>query len=529
MSHRMDHLAGTFEAAAERFPGSPAVIMPDGSSLTYAELDDRADRMAGYLQSLGIGPGDRVGLTVPKSFEAVTTILATLKCGAAYVPSDWTAPDARGRSIMTDGEVKALLIHPRAAGLLDEWTGERPQVLLMDVEGSGPDGGAGNSLADAVRFGEVLRHDPIDRESVTRDRDALSYILYTSGSTGVPKGVMITHRNALSFVDWCSKVFEPTEDDRFSSHAPFHFDLSILDLHVAWKHGASVHIIPDDLGKSPKELVTFAGERDLTVWYSTPSTLALMLQYGGLEKSDWAGPRHALFAGEVFPVKHLRRMTELWRASRWFNLYGPTETNVCTFHEVIPPIPADVTDPPPIGKPCGDHTVAMIADADGVPVPDGEEGTLWISGDCVFQGYRNRPEENAAAFLEKDGVRWYDTRDIVVPDATGALVYKGRRDRMVKRMGYRIELGEVESALYKHKRITKAAAIALQDSDQGVKIVACCVADGDNPSLIEMKKFCHDNLPAYMVPDSFNWRDDLPLTSTDKIDYQGLIRDLTGA
>lgn len=523
----MDHLAGTFEAAAESYPGSTAVVMPDGSSLTYAELDERADRMAGFLQSLGIGPGDRVGLTVPKSFEAVTTILATLKCGAAYVPSDWTAPDARGRSIMTDGEVKALVIHPRCAGILDGWTGDRPTVLVVD-DGE-PDAAGRTGIDGALPFADALRADPIERAGVTRETDALSYILYTSGSTGVPKGVMITHRNALSFVDWCSDVFEPTEEDRFSSHAPFHFDLSILDLHVAWKHGASVHIIPDDLGKSPKELVTFAGERDITVWYSTPSTLALMLQYGGLEKSEWAGPRHALFAGEVFPVKHLRRMTELWRASRWFNLYGPTETNVCTYHEVIPPIAADITDPPPIGKPCGDHCIAMIADADGVPVPDGEEGTLWMTGDCVFQGYRNRPAENEAAFLHKDGARWYDTRDIVRPDADGVLWYVGRRDRMVKRMGYRIELGEVESALYKHDRITKAAAVAVKDADQGVKIVACCVADGDNPSLIEMKKFCHDNLPAYMVPDSFNWRDDLPLTSTDKIDYQGLLRDLTGA
>jgi amino acid adenylation domain-containing protein len=497
--------------------------MPDGSALTYAELDDRANRMAAFLgQEAGVQPGDRVGLTVPKSFDAVTTLLAAMKCGAAYVPSDWTAPDPRGRAIMSDCEVKALVLHRECAGMLDEWPVARPTVLIVGGEDAEP-------VPDTRPFSDALAAAPLRAGAAPRDPESLSYILYTSGSTGIPKGVKIAHRNALSFVDWCSEEFDPQPADRFSSHAPFHFDLSVLDLHVAWKHGACVHLIPDDLGKNPKDLVRFAVENDITVWYSTPSTLSLMLQFGGLEKTDWTGPRLALFAGEVFPVKHLRRMTEIWTRSRWFNLYGPTETNVSTSHEVVPPIPPEVTEPPPIGKPCGSHTVARILDADGNDLTGqaGTEGSLWFTGDCVFQGYWNRPQENAEAFREIDGKRWYDTRDVVRQEADGTLIYVGRRDRMVKRLGYRIELGEVESALYKHPRIAKAAAVSVKDENQGVKIVACCVAEGKAPGLIEMKKFCHDNLPSYMVPDSFAWRDDLPLTSTGKTDYQGLLRDLT--
>jgi len=517
----MEHLASTFEATAAAYPNRPAVYMPNGSFLTYAQLNDQASRLAGFFRAAGVVAGDRVGLTLPKSFEAVITLLAALKCGAAYVPSDWAAPDARGRAIMSDCAVKVLVLHRQCMGILEEWPVQLPTVLIVDDD-HGAEAAPGTQL-----FSRAIESDAIEAKDLDRDPNRLSYILYTSGSTGTPKGVKISHRTAMSFVDWCSRTFEPTSEDRFSSHAPFHFDLSILDLHVAWKHGASVHLIPDSVGKSPKELVQFAVAHDITIWYSTPSTLNFMTQFGGLEKAGWTGPRLALFAGEVFPIKHLRRLTEIWTRARWFNLYGPTETNVCTYHEVIPPIPAEATEPPPIGKPCGSHTIAMVRDADGHPVSGaGAEGSLWFTGDCVFQGYWKRPNEDARVFENIEGQRWYDTGDVVRYEADGVMVYVGRRDRMVKRTGYRIELGEIESALYKHQRISKVAAVAIRDVEEAVKIVACCVSEGERPSIIEMKKFSHDNLPAYMVPDSFSWRDDLPLTSTGKTDYQKLLHDL---
>ena len=173
----------------------------------------------------------------------------------------------------------------------------------------------------------------------SRSPDDLAYILYTSGSTGVPKGVMLTHRNATSFVDWCSSVFTPAEDDRFSSHAPFHFDLSILDIYVSLKHGASVHLIPDELGKKPRDLARFIADRRITVWYSTPAILSLLGEFGDLARLDCSALRLVLFAGEVFPVKQLRRIAGLWPSPDYYNLYGPTETNVCTFSKIPTPVP----------------------------------------------------------------------------------------------------------------------------------------------------------------------------------------------
>jgi len=515
------HLASSFERAAKAHPERPSVCLPDGRRLSYAELDDAADRLAGFLRRNGVQAGSRVGLIVPKGIEAVITLLASMKIGAAYVPADWTAPAARGRTIMSDCGVTALVLHPDCLGVLEDWPGQLPVIIVTN-------GTAGRTNLHS--FDEALASSPIVGSDIQRSPEQLSYVLYTSGSTGVPKGVKITHRTALSFVDWCSRTFEPTPADRFSSHAPFHFDLSILDLHVAWRHGASVHLIPDELGKSPKDLVQFAATRDLTIWYSTPSTLTFMLQYGGLEKSGWPGPRFALFAGEVFPIKHLRQLTSIWTRARWFNLYGPTETNVCTFHEVRLPIAPDVTEPSPIGRPCGDHTQLMIRNSDGAPATGaGAEGSLWVSGDCVFQGYWNRPDLDNGVFEWIDGRRWYDTGDIVRSAPDQALVYVGRRDRMVKRTGYRIELGEIETALYKHPGIAKAAVVSLRDADHNVRIIACCTPNGERPSLIEMKKFCYDNLPHYMAPDSFVWWPTLPLTSTGKIDLQGVISQLRAA
>ena len=402
--------------------------------------------------------------------------------------------------------------------LAKEYGQELPQVVVVtDVP-------AGNS--PAISWNTAVSHAPLNDLSDANPND-LAYILYTSGSTGIPKGVMLSQENATSFVDWCSSVFSPTEQDRFSSHAPFHFDLSILDIYLSIKHGASLHIVSEDLGKSPKELAQFIAERKLTVWYSTPSILALLAQFGNLQNLDCSSLRMVFFAGEVFPVRHLRALTGFWPNPRYFNLYGPTETNVYTFAEVPSSIPADRTEPYPIGPACS-HCAPLVLDADRVEVKRGEEGLLYISGPSVFQGYWNRPSENAAAFLERDGVRWYCTGDVVREDPQEGFIYVGRRDRMVKRRGYRIELDDIECALYRHPGIREAGVVASIASGDHTKIIAYLVAGSEpKPGVIEMKMFCGKNLPNYMNPDSFVFMDSLPRTSTNKVDYQSLTYQLT--
>jgi amino acid adenylation domain-containing protein len=463
-----------------------------------------------------VTPGDRVGVCAPKSIGAVAAILGILKAGAAYVPVDPDAPPERAAYILGDCSVRAAVVAgPLVAGLRAAGD-EHP---LADRGG----------LEELAAYGVELRllgaapAAPATGAGAAEDPEGLAYILYTSGSTGRPKGVMHTHASGLSFVDWCSETFRPRPEDRFSSHAPFHFDLSILDLYVPLKHGATLVLIGEELGKQPLRLAPVIAERRITVWYSTPSILRMLVDYGRMERHDYSALRLVLFAGEVFPVKHLRRLQAVWPHPAYFNLYGPTETNVCTFFAVPTGIPEERSEPFPIGATCANARTRVV-DEGLRDVAPREEGELLVSGGPVMRGYWNLPERNAEALVrDETGARWYRTGDIVRDRGDGVHEFVGRRDRMVKRRGYRVELGEIEAALYRHPAVAEAAVVALPDEENGVLIKAYLAApDGTPPSLVEMKQFCARNLPLYMVPDRFVFQAALPKTSTDKIDYLAL-------
>jgi amino acid adenylation domain-containing protein len=510
------NLCTYLEQSVQAHPDRVALVDPSGDTWTYRRLDEVSSKIAGFLVAQGITPGDRVGVIAPKSAEVVAVLFGVMKAGAAYVPADYTAPVARNRTLLADCAVAAVFLDAAVAEIVQEWPHARVPVVAWLP-------GTDQSLADRPGWAwDVVASHDAQVQPTNIDPASLAYILYTSGSTGVPKGVMLTHENATSFVDWCSAEFKPDADDRFSSHAPFHFDLSILDLYVALKHGATLFLLSEALSKSPQELAAFIASNRLTVWYSTPSILGLLAQFGALEKHDCSALRLVLFAGEVFPVKHLRSIAERWPQAALYNLYGPTETNVCTFARIPLPVPADRTEPYPIGPPCP-HCLALVLDTPGgTEMERGAEGLLHIAGPSLFGGYWGRP--TAELFFERSGQRWYNTGDVVREVPSEGFIYIGRRDRMVKRRGYRIELGEIERGLYTHERIREAAVVAVPDESAGVKILAYLTPqNGSRPSIIEMKTFCARVLPSYMNPDAFLFLEALPRTSTDKVDYQALI------
>lgn len=498
--------------SARRRPDHVALEDPErDAAVSYHDLDRLSDDLKERLVRAGVRPGDRVGIYGHKSIGTVAALFGILKAGAAYVPVDPDAPPARGAYIFQDCAVRAVVVERALAeGLRAAFDGQPlsdPEPLTMLDR-------YGLEFAIARTAGEGAA-DPVEN---------LAYILYTSGSTGKPKGVMHTHASALSFVAWCSDTFAPTEADRFSSHAPFHFDLSILDLYVPIRHGATLVLIGEELGKQPLRLAPVIAEKKLSVWYSTPAILRLLVEYGRMEQHDYAALRLVLFAGEVFPLKHLRALIEAWPHPRYFNLYGPTETNVCTYYEVPATIPADRSEPFPIGRTC-ENDRTRVVDEHAREVARGEEGELHVAGGSVMAGYWNLPERTARAFhVDEAGTAWYRTGDVVREDERGDYLFLGRRDRMVKRRGYRVELGEIEAALYRHPSVQEAAVVAVPDEEHGVLIKAFLSWTGEErPSTIRMKQFAAAHLPLYMVPDRFAFQPTLPKTSTDKVDYQQLL------
>jgi amino acid adenylation domain-containing protein len=505
--------------AARSRPEHSAVEEPGHAALSYGELARLSDRTRDRLRALGVARGDRVGVWMTKSVDAVAAILGVLKTGAAYVPVDPTAPAARNAYILADCGVAAVAVEAAFAEPLRAELAKLDRAMPPALEL--PATGGGGGLRAALDAADAIAVAPAGASAEVAPQD-LAYVLYTSGSTGKPKGVMLSHENAVAFVEWCAETFAPTPADRFSSHAPLHFDLSILDLYTPQRAGATLVVVPAEQGKEPVGLARLIADARITIWYSAPSILSMLAQRGRLETLDLSALRLVLFAGEVFPVVHLRALAKQVPHPRYWNLYGPTETNVCTAYEVKLPIPEDRVQPYPIGPVCS-HLRGLVLDPEGREVPRGAEGELVIAGPNVMQGYWNLPEQSAKAFLERDGARWYRTGDIVVEEADGALRYVARRDRMVKRRGYRVELGEIEACLYRHPDVLEAAVVARPDAEAGVRVLAhVATREGKKLSLIAAKQFCAAHLPIYMVPDALRVHERLPKTSTDKVDYQKL-------
>jgi L-proline---[L-prolyl-carrier protein] ligase len=519
LNYLISHL---LEAAAESRPDSIAVV--DGErSFTYGELDELSNRLANLLRTEGVRRGDRVGLCLEKCVEAVAAIYGVLKAGAAYVPLDPKAPATRQAYILRDAGVHVLLSSTKQATtweVLQQEGADFRTVVVLDAELAGDVAGAAQLLDAAdVALADASRPDVggIDFD--------LAYILYTSGSTGTPKGVMLTHRNCLAFVDWAGEEFGVTAADRVSSHAPLHFDLSTFDLYAAARAGAAVVLAPPAASVFPVELRRFIEDQAISVWYSVPTVLTMLVTRGGLEGGEFPQLRTILFAGEVFPTPHLRRLRQLLPHVRFANLFGPTETNVCTWWEV-PPLPEEMTESIPIGRAIENVDVFALTDEGRLAEP-GEMGELCVRGPTVMQGYLGDPERTAERLVPSPlgGVLdqpIYRTGDLVEQMADGAYRFLGRRDAQVKSRGYRIELGDIEAALHAHPSVVECAVVAIPDDVVTNRLKAFVTTQDGETSRADLIAFCAERIPQYMIPEEFEFAEDLPRTSTGKIDRRAL-------
>lgn len=491
----MTTLAHLLKNTAQAFPDNQAVFY-EGQALDYAHLDDLSDRLAQGLCDLGVQADDRVGLWMPKSLCAVIAIFAILKAGAAYVPISELAPPNRVGFVAGDCNMK---------------------VLLTDHDGVDRLGDASVAGAVPVAVDMAMLEALVGRmERPAAEPSRLAYLFYTSGSTGVPKGVMVTHDAALNFVNWASTRFGIGPDDRLASLAPLSFDLSVLDIFAAVHTGACVHMISSARMIFPTSLSRYIQEHAITIWYSVPAVLARLASHGRLDKHSMASLRHVLFAGETFPVAQLETLMQAVPDARFHNLYGPTETNVVSHFE-IDRLEGDAI---PIGRPCAGNIFAIIAE-DGTVATGAATGELLVSGPSLMQGYCNLPDLTQARLvpLARTGnALAYRTGDRVRRDDNGVYHFLGRLDDMIKSRGVRIEPGEIESVLLRQPSVEEAIVLGRPDPDIGHRLVAIVVLEDVVPDT-ELITYCRDFLPTYMVPSEFlQSSTGLPRTATGKID-----------
>jgi L-proline---[L-prolyl-carrier protein] ligase len=512
------------ESAAQR-PNAEAVRLVD-QALTYAELEKLSNQLAHALIEIGVAPRDRIGIYLQKSPAAIVSIFGILKTGACYVPVDPNTPGVRLVEIARQCGFRTLITSvPLYEKLSAAFIDEVPMAAIFFIDKS-PDTPV---PVPAFTFADSLPGKPTVPPAVHVIDQDLAYILFTSGSTGSPKGVMLSHLNALTFIEWACDTFAISSADRLSNHAPLNFDLSVFDIFAAIKAGAAVSLVPEGLSAFPVQLSSFIQDQEITIWYSVPMVLTMLIR-GKLQERDLSRLRLVLFAGEVFPIKHLRNLRRMLPVPRMANLYGPTETNVCTWYEVNQ-IPEDQTMPIPIGKACANMDVMAIDEAGGRVVAPGQKGLLYVRGSNVMQGYYGRPSESAACFISNPFApgreeNLYCTGDWVTLDENGNFLLIGRKDHMIKTRGYRVELGEIEAVLATHPAVAEAVALAVPDEAIGNAIRAIvAIHDGDPPTSTELKRHCAEKLPPYMVPEEVEFCHTLPRTGTGKIDRQRLQRE----
>lgn len=515
------------EKTAASHPDKAAVVIKD-DSISYDSLNRQSNRLASALMELGVKKGERVGFVLSKSIEAVVTLFAILKAGAIYVPIDPLAPSERVKYIVGNCGIAILLTSRKN---LDKITGygekDFPLRKIVLTDAAIENFGEPDPEVSVFSFAELLPRQGDTNPSIHISDVNPAYILHTSGSTGRPKGVVISHLNAMTFVNMAADFFAADSSDRFCSQAPFHFDLSVFDIYVAVKCGATVVLFPEYLALFPQKLVDYIQEQRVTVWNSVSSVLILIANYDHLQRCDFTNLKHVIFSGEFLPTKYLRKLQNHMANAQFYNLYGQTEANSSMYYRVED-IPDDDAWKVPIGKPFDNFEVFAVKDNGEVVGQQDETGMLYVKSSTVAIEYWRDKEKTDDVFVrdprsEFPASRVYKTGDLVRIDSEGNYILIGRNDRVVKSRGYRIELDEIEGALNNHPSVHQAVVINVPNELIGNNIAAfVSPVEGMELEAAELNYYCSRLLPRYMIPELIEIRASLPTTPNGKIDRQEL-------
>ncbi|MCY8333365.1 amino acid adenylation domain-containing protein, partial [Bacillus spizizenii] len=518
VSEKIPHacLPEQFEKQAALSPEAIAVVCED-QSLSYAELNERANRLARMLISEGVGPEQFVALALPRSLEMAVGLLAVLKAGAAYLPLDPDYPADRIAFMLEDAQPAFIMTNTKAAENIPP-AENVPRIVLDDPE-----------------LAEKLNTYPAENPSNTDRIQPLSplntaYVIYTSGSTGVPKGVMIPHQNVTRLFAATDHWFHFSSDDIWTMFHSYAFDFSVWEIWGPLLHGGRLVIVPHHVSRSPEAFLRLLVKEGVTVLNQTPSAFYQLMQ-AEREQSDLGQAlslRYVIFGGEALELSRLEDWYNRHPENRpqLINMYGITETTVHVSYIELDRSMAALRANSLIG--CGIPDLGVyVLDERLQPVPPGVAGELYVSGAGLARGYLGRAGLTAERFIADPfgppGTRMYRTGDVARLRADGSLDYVGRADHQVKIRGFRIELGEIEAALVQHSRLEDAAVIVREDQPGDKRLAAYVIPSlEDTIDTAELRKYAAERLPDYMVPSAFVTMKELPLTPNGKLDRKAL-------
>lgn len=505
-------LHDVFEATLRRCPDRRAVFEESGRATTYSELDLLAQHYEHRLAEVLADAGPPyVGILAHVGAHSIAAILAVLRSGRAYVPLDDAAPPERLAKIIENTGLQVVFADAAFRETHARTLEHARETIWLS--------------ADEAMGRQARLSGDIPRRSVLTDD--LAYVLHSSGSTGVPKGIMLTHRNARTFVDWMDSEFKPGEDDVIMSRAPLKFDLSVWDIFNALKAGSTVVCFDwhrrRQGARRHAEYVELMRRAGASILYTTPSVLTALLNHGGLADRPVA-LRTVMYAGEPFAPAQLKRLMDALPAVRFANIYGPTETNIITCHWVD-----EVGDSPvPLGREVADTQILIVDPQTRQVCGPGELGEIWCRGGTVTLGYLGMPDATEAAVAQSPvhpyPARFWRTGDYGFRDARDVLHYRGRRDHMVKINGYRIELGDVEHALASVPGLDTGVVTVAENG--GERVLVCHYASLPGHAVTPEVAHAHlaHRLPVYMLPRAYRTHEALPYTSSGKVDRLALAK-----
>ena len=491
-------------------------------SVSYADLLAQVNRLAHFLIDVGVRRGDRVGILMNRCQDIPLAMYGIMSAGAVFVPVDPGAPSGRIRDIVADCGIDVLISHKMYRRSLQRLAEANLDLeVLIGVTGDWP--------WNCYDWQHLMQYDPTEPQITVLEND-LAYIMYTSGSTGEPKGIMHTHYSGLSYARLSAGLYEVQPGDCIANHAALQFDISTFGYLTGPLAGATTVILPEAHIKMPVSLAKLIEKERITIWYSVPAALTQLWQHGLLDQCDLSSIRLVLYGGEPFPPQILARLMEAWPLARFCNVYGPAEVNQCTHYEI--PASRNASEEVPLGTVWG-NTEFRIFDEHDQPVEQGQIGELLIRTATMMQGYWNKPELTRKSIVKIKGPgelehRYYRTGDLVRLRDDGNLDFVGRGDQQVKIRGYRIELGEIRNVLLRHPSIMAAAVCTILENGGEKKILAAVVgrkeevenADARERLSTMLRHHLSEHLAPYAMPQYITFIPNLPRTSAGKIDYK---------